>query len=245
MRYQGFTVVIAEQTRPEFLPAIHDILRGGLFHGFTHPRATSPVAAPRTEQEWTDWLSDKAGAPFSDVGQQRTVAFHALGVRWTVHGRNEQDTVLALEEFISSLQILLTEFASLDPVLIPQDVDIEIRVYQPGHRPTDTYNHRLSLRHGMITTDRARQMADAFRAEALRAEQPNDPQIASDQITRDVMEQGIRLVAISSLHRWGLTLHHGTTDSDAIMQLIAERYGFWDDDIPHSDPFHGHLTPSN
>lgn len=426
MKYQGFTVVIAEQTRPGFVPTIHDILRGGLFDGFTHPRATSAAAVPRTEQEWTGWLSDKAGAPFSDVGPHRTVAFHALGVRWTVHGRNEQDTVLALEDFTSSLQILLTEFASLDPVLIPQDVDIEIRVYQPSHRPTDTYltrvddgrrlwllflpvdgsteeasteeqerndvlhlafqvlignsllaqqrfsdlmdqaarnglfsnleigrpyrelalfrtrpvpplagpqcrplannrhpnpragapsmqprtgrgpgystekahailaeryeilpisikhtipsllsnpgvrdlfrelrnagwkdwhllnvvvnltiNHRLALRHGMITTDRAMQMADAFHAEALRAEQPNDPRIASEQITREGMEQGIRLVAVSSLHRWGLTLHHGTANSDAIMQVLAERYGFWKDDIAHPDPFQKLLALSN
>ena len=108
-----------------------------------------------------------------------------------------------------------------------------------------TINHRLALRHGMITTGRARQLADAFHAEALRAEQPNDPQIASDQITRDGMEQGVRLVAVSSLHRWGLTLHHGTTDSTAMMQLLAERYRFWDDDIPHPDPFHGWLTLSS
>ena len=432
MEYQAFTAVIAEQTRPEFLPTIHDILRDGLFDGFTHPRAASPDTVARTEQEWTDWLSDKAGAPFSDAGPSRAVAFHALGVRWTVHGRNEQDTVLALEDFTSTLQILLAEFASLDPVLIPQDVDIEIRVYQPGHPPADTYltrvddeaagcgccscqsgapadrqcggarpgrpgarrraapclpgasrqlaagparvqrphgsggaqrpvlqpgnrapvpgasavpnpartaarraaipapcecsapepagrraahatadrtrtglqhrtgardprralqnppgrhqphhsrpavrsgalptssascadagwkdwhllnvvanltiNHRLALRHGTITAGRARQLAGAFRAEALRAEEPGDPKIAPDQITLDVMEQGIRLVAMSSLHRWGLALHHGTTDSDAIMRLLAERYGFWDDDVPHTDPFHGQLAVDN
>ena len=144
MKYQGFTAVIAEQTRPAFVPAIHDILRGGLFDGFTHSREIPASAAPRTEQEWTDWLSDKAGAPFSDVGPRRVIAFHALGVRWTAHGRNEQDTVLALEDFTSTLQILLVEFASLDPVLIAQDVDIEIRVYQPGRRPTDTYLTRTS-----------------------------------------------------------------------------------------------------
>ena len=427
MEYQAVTAVIAEQTRPEFLPAIHDILRGGLFDGFTHPRAASPETSPRTEQEWTDWLSDKAGAPFSDVGPERAIAFHALGVRWTVHGRNEQDTVLALEDFTSTLQILLAEFASLDAVLIPQDVDIEIRIYQPDHPPADTYltrvddgrrlwllfllsgrpanvsseepgpeeqerievlhlafqvlvgnslldqqrfsdlmeqaarnglfsnleigrpyrelapawtrpvpplagpqyrpladpehpnprvgapqmqartgpgpgysteraheilaerykilpipinhtipsmlsnpdvadvfrelrrigwkdwhlisvvanltiNHRFALRHGVITAGRARQMADAFRAEALRAEEPGDPQIPSDQITLDVMEEAIRLVAVSSLHPWGLALHHGTTDSDAFMELLAERYGFWDDDVPHPDPFQGKLA---
>jgi hypothetical protein len=38
-----------------------------------------------------------------------------------------------------------------------------------------TINHRLALRHGAITAGRARQMADAFRAEALRAEEPGDP----------------------------------------------------------------------
>jgi hypothetical protein len=102
-----------------------------------------------------------------------------------------------------------------------------------------TINHRLTFRHGTITADRARPMADAFRAEALRAEEPGDPRIPSAQITPDAMEQGIRLVAVSSLHRWGLTLHHGTTDSDAVMQLLAERYGFWDDDVPHPDHFDG------
>lgn len=45
---------------------------------------------------------------------------------------------------------------------------------------------------------------------------------------------------MSSLHRWDPALRHGTTDSDAIMQLLAERYGFWDDDMPNTDPFHGH-----
>jgi hypothetical protein len=108
-----------------------------------------------------------------------------------------------------------------------------------------TINHRLALRYGAITADRARQMADAFRAEALRAEEPGDPRIPSAQITPDAMEQGIRLVAMSSLHRWGLALHHGTTDSDAIMQLLAERYGFWDDDEPHPDPFNGQLAVNN
>lgn len=105
-------------------------------------------------------------------------------------------------------------------------------------------NHPLTLRHGAITAGRARQMADAFRTEALRAEEPGDPQIASGQITLDAVEQGSRLAAMSSLHCWGLALHHGTTDSDAIMQLLGERYGFRND-LPHSDPFHGQLAVDN
>ena len=102
IKYQAFAVVIAQQTRPGFLPAIHSILRGSLMDGLTHLPATSPAAEPLTEQEWTERIADKAGSPFSDAGPTRSVAFHALGVRWTVHCRNNQDTVLALEDFTSS-----------------------------------------------------------------------------------------------------------------------------------------------
>ena len=61
MKYQGFTAVIAEQTRPEFLPAIHDILRGGLFDGFTHP----PRNIPRSR------AAHRAGVDGLAVGQGR------------------------------------------------------------------------------------------------------------------------------------------------------------------------------
>ncbi len=105
-----------------------------------------------------------------------------------------------------------------------------------------TINHRLTLRHGTTTADRARQIGDAFHDEALRDEQPDDPRISPEQITRKAMEHAIHLVAVSSLHRWGLTLHHATTDSATVVRLLAERYGFWTDDIPHPDHIGGLLA---
>ena len=39
------------------------------------------------------------------------------------------------------------------------------------------------------------------------------------------MEEGIQLVAMSSLRHWDLTLPHGTTNADPIVRLLAERYG--------------------
>ncbi len=369
----------------------------------------------RTEQEWLDWLSDKAGAPFSDVGPERTIAFRALGVLWTVHGRNEQDTVLAMEDFASTLQILLVEFASLDPVIVPQDVDIEIRTYPADRQPTDTYltradgdrrmwllflpaepqdevelvihlafqvllgnsllgqepfsqlmdraarnglfhnleigrpyrelarfrtrpvppladvrnrplvdpnrrnpragssqldacsgpgpgytvkkaqsilaeryellpvpirltlpellkderirtlfqdlreegwkdwhllavvmnltiNLRVEARYEAITVESAGRLKVAVFDESKREEQPDDPRISPSEVTREVMLNRIRMVAMSSLRRWGLTLHHGDTYADPVMQILEHRYGFWTDDIPHPDPFQGLLT---
>jgi hypothetical protein len=429
IKYQAFAAVIAQQTRPGFLPTIHGILRGSLMDGLTRPPAASPAAEPLTEQEWTDRIADKAGAPFSDTGPMRSVAFCALGVRWTVHGRNDQDTVLALEDFTSALQILLAEFASLDPVLIPQDVDVEILIYPPGRPSADTYltrvhddgrrlwrlflpagpppgpggeeashpgdpelgdaarlafavlagnsllgpkpfttlveqaacnglssnldigrpyrelallwsqpvpplagpyhrplasarypnpragsphmlpqtgpgpgycaqrahsvlaeryailpvpvrhtipalladsrvqevflelrdtgwkdwhllgatanltvNHRLALRRPATTRTTATQLAEAFDAEARRPEKPGDARITPGNVTREAMEEAIHLVAVSSLRHWELTLAHGTTDPGPVVRVLAERYGFWDDDVPHDDPFHGLLA---
>jgi hypothetical protein len=105
-----------------------------------------------------------------------------------------------------------------------------------------TVNHRVEARYGPITTERVRQLADAVFDEALRQEQPDDPRISSSEITRQVMKHRIRMVAVSSLRRWDLVLHHGDTHADPVMRVLEHRYGFWTDDIPHVDPFQGLLT---
>jgi len=105
-----------------------------------------------------------------------------------------------------------------------------------------TVNHRLALRRPATTQRTARQLAAAFDAEARRPEEPGDPQITPGDVTREAMEEGIRLIAVSSLCRWGLTLAHGTTNPGPVVRVLAERYGFWDDDVPHDDPFHGQLA---
>jgi hypothetical protein len=56
------------------------------------------------------------------------------------------------------------------------------------------------------------------------------------------MEKGIQLIAVSSLRRWGLTLADGTTNPGPVVRVLAERHGFWDDDVPHDDPFHVQLA---
>lgn len=130
--------------RPDFEPVVWEVLDRGQLSPLVHSGIDAlTTTVSRTEQEWRDWLSDKAGVPFSDVGPERTIAFHALGVRWTIHGRNQQDAVLAMEDFASTLQILLVEFASLDPVMIQQDVDIDVRAYPGDRRPIEPYMTRL------------------------------------------------------------------------------------------------------
>jgi hypothetical protein len=421
IHYQAVTVVVARQLRPAFEQPVFDVLDRGHLGDFVRIFADRLTAeAARTEEEWLDHLVDMTGPPFSDVGPERVITFSALDVRWTVHGTNNQPTALAIEDFSSSLQILLVELASHDPAIIPGAVDVEIRTYQRGQRPEQTYltrsqrdkrmwllfmpaepqaedleatrqhvliliiqvllgnslldqdpfmtmidkaaatglfhmleigrpyhelatfradysppltgpghrplnpgsrfprsltshlaaptgpgsgysaeraeeiladrydvlptsirytladlmrdervrglfsdlrgegwrdwhllsvvmnltvTHRIGLRHGPLTSDSAARLRRVLFEESLRAEQPTDPRISPAAVTREAMETGIRAVAASSLKRWGLTLHHATADPDAVIDLLARRYGFWDDDIPHDDPFGGALTP--
>ena len=105
-----------------------------------------------------------------------------------------------------------------------------------------TINHRLALGRPATTHGAAQQLVEAFDAEARRPEEPGDPRITPGDLTREAMEGGIQLVAVSSLRHWDLTLAHDTANADSIVRLLAERYGFWEDDVPHADPFHGQLA---
>jgi hypothetical protein len=51
------------------------------------------------------------------------------------------------------------------------------------------------------------------------------------------MEQCIVAVAMATLWRWGLDLPYEPPNPTAIVQVLADRYGFWDDDVPHQSPF--------
>jgi hypothetical protein len=74
---------------------------------------------------------DLCGTPFGDAGPVRTITFAGLGTRWYVEVANERLAVLAAERFCAAAQILLCELVDLDPLLVPQDVRIAIRIGKP------------------------------------------------------------------------------------------------------------------
>ncbi|MGY0236702.1 hypothetical protein [Longispora urticae] len=412
---QATTILIARQTRPQFEDTLWQLLGRGHLDGLVRQFVdTTESAAVRTTDQWLDWLPERTGLPFADAGPRRWLTFHALGTYWKIHCDNSQPTVLALEDFASTLQILLVEFATLDSVHLPHDVNIEIRTYPaaaqpartaqtlvkdgcrfwllhmaaephaddlesgrehvlglafqvlaanslrsresfaelmeqaarngvfhkveigrpyhelanfrpsqepplaghqhkplfavglpqphwcsphltpptgpgPGYEPNKaqqiiaeryellpipirytlpallaeegtrnlfqqlrdkgwkdwhllvsimniTVNHRLTTRHGALTAEMASFLKEEILQELHREEQPEDPRIVPSQLTPDAMHQAIIRAALSSLRHWDLQLHHGDTPTDAVMAILAERYGFWTDDSPHQWP---------
>ncbi|MGD0856988.1 MAG: hypothetical protein ABSA18_14485, partial [Dehalococcoidia bacterium] len=90
---------------------------------------------PMAEIEWKDktlsqlWsiLEEQLqGKPFSDVGQERTVSFQALGVTWFFHWDNTYEVTCAAEDLLATLQVLLADLAGSDLCLLRTCTDIEI-----------------------------------------------------------------------------------------------------------------------
>ena len=55
--------------------------------------------------------------------------------------------------------------------------------------------------------------------------------------TYEAMQHQRRTDMLSLLKHWGLELHQPTPDFSAVESLLGARYGYWDHDIPHSNPF--------
>ncbi len=55
--------------------------------------------------------------------------------------------------------------------------------------------------------------------------------------TAETLDIHRRFSMMSLLKIWGLECHQETPDMPAIERLLAARYAYWDDDVPHDDPF--------
>ena len=55
--------------------------------------------------------------------------------------------------------------------------------------------------------------------------------------TPEAMNDKREVAMMSLLIHWGLELRQRTPNIPAIERLLADRYGYWDADVPHDDPF--------
>ncbi len=70
------------------------------------------------------------------------------------------------------------------------------------------------------------------------------PGIAPERVTREALDVSRRVGILATLPMWDLELHLpdlrlDDDDQQALQSLMAERYGYWTDDVRHDDPFAG------
>ena len=122
--------LVAEKFRPTTLPALQAALGET---GYEEVLAGVIDEVRKLfrydEPEFVALVDDQlVGRPFSDLGPERVIAFSALGSSWRITCANNRATVLAAERLAAAAQILLVELSPGDPVLLPQDVNIEVVV---------------------------------------------------------------------------------------------------------------------
>ncbi len=73
--------------------------------------------------------------------------------------------------------------------------------------------------------------------EMTRPESATDDPVPIALFTPDAMNTHRRLSMMTLLKIWGLESRRETLDFPAIERLLSARYGYWNDDVPHDDPF--------
>ena len=103
-------------------------------------------------------------------------------------------------------------------------------------------NHRFPINRFDVPSEEAQK---EMREAAFRPESPTDAPVPIGLFSLDSMEDNRRLSMLSLVKHWGLECHQGTPDIPAIEQLLASRYGYWDEDVHHDNPFPGSNTTEN
>ena len=90
-------------------------------------------------------------------------------------------------------------------------------------------------RFNMLSEEGYKEMMEA----AFRPESATDAPVPIGLFNLDSMDTNRQFSMLSLVKHWGLECHQETPDIPAIEQLLASRYGYWDEDVPHDDPFLG------
>lgn len=78
---------------------------------------------------------------------------------------------------------------------------------------------------------------DRIRREGPSSENVGDLPLPAELFSYEQLQLMRRVSAGSVMSNWGLELHSGTADIEAVLTLLTERYGFMSDDVEHDDPF--------
>jgi hypothetical protein len=80
-----------------------------------------------TTEEIEGKIADELGQhPFGDVGAEKSATWSAFGVLWTIRSVADRETWFAALELAAAIQIVQIEFADVDLLIIPSDVQIDV-----------------------------------------------------------------------------------------------------------------------
>ncbi len=110
------------------------------------------------------------------------------------------------------------------------------------HLLTGVYNVLLQFRlaHAGLNTREALEApgaAEAARELAFTPESDDEPDAAMGAFSPNALRWGLKESIPSTVGNWDLHVRSPYADYPAFERVLAERYGYWTDDVDHEDPF--------
>ena len=146
--HQTMICMAARKFRPALVERLNDILSGTDYDSLIWSWVDQTESDFKYgESEFAETLAQELGvSAFSDTGPIRSMTFYALGTQWNITCSNDRKTVLAAERFASAAEILLCELATEDPILMDENVWVEIRLAGPQYKERVEFssdNHQM------------------------------------------------------------------------------------------------------
>ena len=95
-------------------------------------------------------------------------------------------------------------------------------------------NYRFQRNHlDLLSEEGKNEMTEA----AFSPESASDEPVPIGLFNLDEMNKNRQIAMLALLNHWDLECHQETPDISAIERLLANRYKYWDEDVPHDDPF--------
>ena len=238
------TIILREASllpEADFLASLERAFERGLGHKLSPARPYDELAAAFAEDIQPEIERSKYNTPWDS----RDCLFRAHDeLRWN-DGRGptySQDRANELlqtryQNLASSLRITVEVLASSEEFRGTVET-LRARGWLDWHILTAIFNilmnHRFPInRFNMPSEEAQKEMMEA----AFSPESPTDAPVPIGLFTLDSMDDKRQLSMLSLVKHWGLECRQITPDISAIEQFLADRYGYWDEDVPHDNPF--------
>ena len=155
------------------------------------------------------------------------------------YSRDKADMLLRTryQNLASSLRITIPMLASSEAFRRTIG-DLRSKAWLDWHILVAIFNISINFRFPADTLVRVSEdQGNEIEREAIRQESANSNPVPVGLFTLDTMDKNRQLAMMALLKLWGLDCQQRTPDIPGMERLLAGRYGYWSDDVPHDDPF--------
>lgn len=228
---------------PDFYENLEKACANGLVHKLTPGRPYDELVSAFYDE--TEWPSQRTEyQPPWDCRKGSYKAHHELA--WNdragpTYSRDKAEILLQ-----NRYRNLANSLRTTIPLLVSREefrrtvTDLRAKGWLDWHILVAIFNIAMNLRVPANTLLRVSE-GKGSRAdqEAIRQESANSKPLPIDLFTLEAMDKNRQVAMITLLKMWGLECQESTPDMPGIEQLLTSRYGYWSEDVPHSDPFIG------